>query len=47
MRFMSTTMHQPTCRMDRRGFIRACANCGQQNQLLYKRLGRAFRCTKC
>ena len=40
-------MHQPTYQMDRRGFIRACPNCGQHNRLLYKRLGSAFRCTKC
>ena len=44
---MNTTMHQPTYEMDRRGFIRACPNCGQKNRLLYKRLGSAFRCTKC
>jgi thioredoxin 2 len=44
---MSTTTHQPIYQMDRRGFIRACPNCGQQNRLLYKRLGSAFRCTKC
>jgi thioredoxin 2 len=43
---MSTTLH-PTYELDRRGFIRACPNCGQRNRLIYERLGGTFRCTKC
>jgi thioredoxin 2 len=40
-------MTHPTYELDRRGFIRACPNCGQRNRLLYKRLDSTFRCTKC
>jgi thioredoxin 2 len=44
---MSTTMTHPTYELDRRGFIRACAHCGQRNRLLYERLNSTFSCTKC
>ena len=40
-------MNHPTCELARRGFIRACSNCGQRNRLVYERLGSTFRCTKC
>jgi thioredoxin 2 len=43
---MKITSNQ-TYELDRRGFIRACPNCGQRNRLLYQRLGSTFRCTKC
>lgn len=33
--------------LDLRGVVRACANCGQRNRLLYERLGHPFRCSKC
>lgn len=42
-----TTQTAATYEMDRRGLVRACPNCGQRNRLLYERLGRPFRCSKC
>jgi thioredoxin 2 len=32
---------------DERGLIRSCPQCGRRNRLVYERLGRNFRCSRC
>ena len=32
---------------DDRGLILTCPQCGQRNRMIYERLGRTFRCSKC
>jgi thioredoxin 2 len=33
--------------LDLRGIVAACAHCGQQNRIVFERLGETVRCTKC
>jgi thioredoxin 2 len=40
-------MTQPSIEPDERGLVVACPKCGQQNRMVYNRLGQKFRCAQC